>query len=92
MDYLLPTAHEIPNLVLGHLETPTPFNPLGSKGAGETGTISAPCALGNAIEDAIGVEIRQPPYTPERIMHAIQAAKAIPAFGGARAVGPVPNS
>ena len=79
MDYLLPTAHEIPNLILGHMETPTPFTPLGAKGAGETGTISAPCALGNAIEDALGVPVRRPPYTPERVLSAIQAGRAIPA-------------
>ncbi|MBI4212955.1 MAG: xanthine dehydrogenase family protein molybdopterin-binding subunit [Chloroflexi bacterium] len=84
MDYLLPTAHEIPLLVLGHMETPTPFTPLGAKGAGETGTISAPCAIGNAIEDAIGVPVRQPPYTPERVLRAIQAGRAIPTGGASR--------
>lgn len=76
MDYLIPSTNEIPNLVLGHMETPTPFTPLGAKGAGETGTISAPCALGNAIEDALGVELRQPPYSPERVVQAIRAGYA----------------
>src|SRR5205814_4828412 len=72
MDYLLPTVNEIPELILDHLVTPTPFTPLGAKGAGETGTLSPPAALGNAIEDALGVELRQPPYTPERVLRAIQ--------------------
>ncbi|MBI4212975.1 MAG: xanthine dehydrogenase family protein [Chloroflexi bacterium] len=76
MDYQVPTAHEMPAFVFGHLETPTPFTPLGAKGAGETGTISGPCALGNAIEDAIGVPLRKPPYTAEAVMQAIWAAKA----------------
>ncbi len=80
MDYLLPTAHEIPNLLLGHMETPTPFTPLGAKGAGETGTISAPCAIGNAIEDAIGVPVRRCPYTPERVLWAIQARTPAPSI------------
>ncbi len=80
MDYLLPTANEIPALTVDHMETPTPFTPLGAKGAGETGTISVPCALGNAIEDALGVELRQPPYTPERVLRAL---------GGTRVGAPV---
>jgi carbon-monoxide dehydrogenase large subunit len=80
MDYLLPTVNEIPVLVLDHLATPTPFTPLGAKGAGETGTLSPPAALGNAIEDALaplGVEVREPPYTPERLLRAIKAARGV---------------
>ncbi|MBI4214047.1 MAG: xanthine dehydrogenase family protein [Chloroflexi bacterium] len=86
MDYLLPTAQEIPPLVLGHTVTPTPFTPLGAKGAGETGTISAPCALGNAIEDAFGgaIEVRYPPYTPERVLKAIQRSQAVATGGASR--------
>ena len=83
MDYLLPTASEIPVLTLDHMETPTPFTPLGAKGAGETGTISVPCALGNAIEDALGIEIRQPPYTPEKILRALEGTRVgAPAIWG----------
>ncbi|MBI4213571.1 MAG: xanthine dehydrogenase family protein [Chloroflexi bacterium] len=76
MDYLLPTANEMPRFEFGHMETPTPFTPLGAKGAGETGTISPPCALGNAIEDAIGAPLRRPPYTPENVLKAIQKGRA----------------
>ncbi len=84
MDYLLPTANEIPVMGLGHMETPTPFNPLGAKGAGETGTISAPCAIGNAIEDALGVEVRYPPYSAERVLTAIHEGKEVSATGASR--------
>ncbi|HEY7065369.1 MAG TPA: xanthine dehydrogenase family protein molybdopterin-binding subunit [Chloroflexota bacterium] len=78
MDYLLPTVNDLPALTLDHLETPTPFTPLGAKGAGETGTLSPPCALGNAIEDALaplGVQIRATPYTRDRIWRLIHAAE-----------------
>ncbi len=78
MDYLLPTVNDLPALTLDHLETPTPFTPLGAKGAGETGTLSPPCALGNAIEDALaplGVQIRATPYTRDRIWQLIHAAE-----------------
>ncbi|MBI4213604.1 MAG: xanthine dehydrogenase family protein molybdopterin-binding subunit [Chloroflexi bacterium] len=85
MDYLIPTAGDLPPFVFGHMETPTPFTPLGAKGAGETGTITAPCALGNAIEDALGVPVRLPPFTPERVLEAIEAGRAVTA-GGARRV------
>jgi carbon-monoxide dehydrogenase large subunit len=79
MDYLIPTVNEtIPDLVVDHMETPTPFTPLGAKGAGETGMLSPPAALGNAIEDALaplGVTVRELPYTPERLLRLIKAAR-----------------
>lgn len=81
MDYLLPTVNEIPDLVVEHMVTPTPFTPLGAKGAGETGMLSPPAALGNAIEDALaplGVEVRELPYTPERLRLLIKAAAGAP--------------
>ncbi len=79
MDYLIPTAHDMPPMVFGHMETPTPTTPLGAKGAGETGTISAPIAIGSAIQDALDGKLPPtPPYTPERVLNAIQAGKVIP--------------
>jgi carbon-monoxide dehydrogenase large subunit len=57
--------------------TPTPFTPLGAKGAGETGMLSPPAALGNAIEDALrplGVPVRELPYTPDRLLRLIKTA------------------
>ena len=78
MDYLIPTANDLPPFVFDHLETPTPFTPLGAKGAGETGTISAPAVLGNAIEDAIGVPIRKPPFSAENVLRAIREGQTTP--------------
>ncbi len=79
MDYKVPTVEEVPEICLGHLVTPSPFSPLGTKGAGETGMLGPPPALASAIEDALvefGVEIRGTPYTPERILNLIREAKA----------------
>jgi carbon-monoxide dehydrogenase large subunit len=79
MDYLVPTAPEIPPFALGHQESPSPRNPLGVKGLGEGGTISPPAAIGNAVEDALrplGVEVTETPLPPERVLALIDAARA----------------
>ncbi|HLI27253.1 MAG TPA: molybdopterin cofactor-binding domain-containing protein, partial [Chloroflexota bacterium] len=81
MDYLLPTAPELPPLALGHQESPSPRNPLGIKGLGEGGTISPPAAIANAVEDALrplGVAVREVPLTPERVWALIEAARRSP--------------
>jgi carbon-monoxide dehydrogenase large subunit len=78
MDYKVPTVEEVPDIQLGHMVTPSPFSPLGTKGAGETGMLGPPPALASAIEDALaefGVEIRSTPYSPERILNLIREAK-----------------
>jgi aerobic carbon-monoxide dehydrogenase large subunit len=75
MEYLMPTAKEIPPLVVEHLESPAPEMPLGAKGAGEAGTIGPPAALANAVEDALrefGVEIKETPMTPAAVWALIQ--------------------
>src|SRR5262249_28267911 len=64
MDYLTPTAPDVPPLKIGHRETPSPFTPLGSKGLGEGGTMSVPVAISNAVADALGVEQVEVPLTP----------------------------
>lgn len=67
MDYLLPTAKEVPPLEVHHLETPSPFNPLGVKGAGEGGTLPVYAAVARALEDALspfGIRIRNMPVLP----------------------------
>jgi carbon-monoxide dehydrogenase large subunit len=77
-DYLVPTAVEMPNLTLDTVITPNPFTPGGFKGAGETGTVSPPPCLANAVEDALrhlGVEVRQTPLAPEYVWRLIQDAK-----------------
>ena len=71
MDYLLPTAVEVPELALEHLETPSPLNPHGFKGVGESGTLPAPAVIASAIEDALaplGVPVRESPLMPERVL------------------------
>jgi CO/xanthine dehydrogenase Mo-binding subunit len=68
MDYLLPTALDVPNITTIHHETHSPGNPLGLKGMGEGGAIPAPAALANAVEDALSdhdIVIRRTPITPD---------------------------
>jgi carbon-monoxide dehydrogenase large subunit len=80
MDYAVPKADQLPNYETGRTETPTPVNPLGIKGAGETGTIAATPAVVNAVVDALagfGVDhIEAMPLTSERVWQTIQTAKA----------------
>jgi aerobic carbon-monoxide dehydrogenase large subunit len=74
-DYLVPMAGEMPDIVIAHVETPVAGTALGAKGIGEAGTIGAAAAVGNAINDALspfGVEVLQQPYTPQRILHALE--------------------
>jgi carbon-monoxide dehydrogenase large subunit len=79
MDYALPKADMLPMYETDRTVTPTPVNPLGVKGAGETGTIAATPAVVNAVVDALaplGVDhIEVMPLTPERVWKTIQAAK-----------------
>ena len=70
MDYLKPTATDVPDIEVERLEHPSPFTPLGSKGVGEGGAIPGPAAVANAVEDALaphGVTIRGLPITPPRV-------------------------
>jgi 2-furoyl-CoA dehydrogenase large subunit len=67
LDYLPPTATELPRVVSAHLESPSPLTPLGAKGLGEGTTMSAPAAIANAVADALGVERVDLPATPQRI-------------------------
>jgi carbon-monoxide dehydrogenase large subunit len=79
MDYALPKADMLPMYETARTETPTPVNPLGIKGAGETGTIASTPAVVNAVVDALsgfGIDhIETMPLTPERVWKTIQAAK-----------------
>ncbi len=77
MDYTIPTAMEVPRFSIGHQQTPSPFTPLGTKGAGESGVGSALGALCSAIEDAfpeLDLHITQLPLTPDRVWRAIHDA------------------
>ena len=77
-DYLLPSACEIPFVDAVHIETPSPLNPLGVKGAGEGGTIPAAAAIVAAVENALdpfSVKLNESPITPDRIVAAIDKAR-----------------
>jgi carbon-monoxide dehydrogenase large subunit len=78
-EYLLPMATDVPNIDIVHLETPSPLNPLGVKGAGEGGTIPAAAAIVAAIEDALseyGVEFTEAPLVPQRVFQKLKEAGA----------------
>jgi aerobic carbon-monoxide dehydrogenase large subunit len=78
MDYAVPKAHHLPTFELDRTVTPTNVNPMGLKGAGETGTIASTPAVANAIIDALsplGIDHLDMPLTPERIWQTIQERK-----------------
>ncbi len=78
-DYLLPTATEIPPIRLEHMESPSPANPLGVKGAGEGGTIPGIACIVSAIEDALqplGVKLNEYPLSPERLLQLIDEKRS----------------
>lgn len=73
-DYLVPMASEMPDIEIGHVETPTKTSALGAKGAGEAGTAGAPAAVMNAINDALRPfrsRVTSQPITPEKILRAL---------------------
>lgn len=77
MDYLIPTAVEVPSMVIAHEETPSPLNPLGVKGAGEAGAIPVGALFAQAVEDALapfGVEICEIPLSPNRLFELMRHA------------------
>jgi carbon-monoxide dehydrogenase large subunit len=76
VDYMIPTAAEIPPIETGRTETLTPTNPLGVKGIGEAGTIAATAAVVNAVCDALDVDHLDMPLQPERVWRALQEASA----------------
>jgi carbon-monoxide dehydrogenase large subunit len=79
MDYLVPTAMELPAIETVHLEFPSPRNPLGMKGIGEGGAISPPAALANAVEDALrpfGVRVTRTPLGPSVVLGLLERAAA----------------
>jgi carbon-monoxide dehydrogenase large subunit len=80
MDYLLPTAMDMPAATTAQIleETPTPLNPLGVKGVGEGGSSGAGAAIANAVADALaplGVPITALPLSPDRLLALIRAAR-----------------
>jgi carbon-monoxide dehydrogenase large subunit len=74
MDFLMPYVTEVPESIeIDHLETPSPLNPLGIKGAGEAGVIPSAAVFAAAIEDAEGIEIRSMPISPSELFALRQA-------------------
>ena len=77
-DYLIPTASEIPRVEVGHEETKSPLNELGSKGAGEAGCIPTPALFAQALEDALadyGIEITETPMSPNKLFELLKSVK-----------------
>jgi CO/xanthine dehydrogenase Mo-binding subunit len=72
MDFLMPYATEVPHIETDHLETPSPLNPLGIKGAGEAGVIPSAAVFAAAIEDAEGFRITRMPISPSELFHLRQ--------------------
>ncbi len=78
MDYLAPTAVDVPQVEIGHIETPSPYTPHGIKGMGEGGAIAPPAAIANAVADALapfGVRVNEIPLTPERVLTLIDQGR-----------------
>ncbi|MGW0806455.1 aerobic carbon-monoxide dehydrogenase large subunit [Nonomuraea sp. NPDC002799] len=67
MDFLMPYATEVPHVETAHLETPSPLNPLGVKGAGEAGVIPVSAVIASAVEDAEGIDIDRMPISPSEL-------------------------
>lgn len=76
LDYSLLTAAEIPPIATGEVQTPSPLNPLGAKGAGEGGAIGTLAAVANAVVDALGGRHVDPPFTAEKLWRALREAGA----------------
>ena len=77
MDFLIPTALDVPRVEVGHEETVSPLNPLGTKGAGEAGAIPVGALFAQALEDALaipGLEILEIPLKPSRLWELVQEA------------------
>jgi carbon-monoxide dehydrogenase large subunit len=75
MDYLLPTASDVPRVEIAHLETPSPFNPVGLKGVGEAGCIPTGALFAQAVDDALadyGIEICEIPLSPNKLYALIK--------------------
>jgi 2-furoyl-CoA dehydrogenase large subunit len=77
MDYLVPTASEAPTIEIGHVVSPSPLTPLGSKGLGESSSMTVPAVIANAVSDALkplGIRITELPMTPSKLWKLIDGA------------------
>jgi 2-furoyl-CoA dehydrogenase large subunit len=88
-DYLLPTIAEVPDPLILHMQTPSPFTPLGSKGVGEGNCMSTPVCIANAVADALGLKDIELPLVPARLAPLVRGAEPMPpANRGAGATTP----
>ncbi|MGI8576018.1 MAG: aerobic carbon-monoxide dehydrogenase large subunit [Egibacteraceae bacterium] len=92
MDFLMPYATEVPHIETDHLETPSPLNPIGVKGAGEAGVIPGMALFAAAVEDALGFTVSRMPLNPDEV-HRLRAADgdhaaaSLPPIGALGALG-----
>ncbi len=77
-DYLVPTAMEVPEPLILHMETPSPFTPLGAKGVGEGNCMSTPVCIANAVADALELSAIDLPLTPAKIAAFIHPEEQAP--------------
>ncbi len=77
-DYLLPTNAEVPDPLILHMQTPSPFTPLGSKGVGEGNCMSTPVCIANAVADALGAKDIELPLVPAKLVPLLRGAEPTP--------------
>jgi 2-furoyl-CoA dehydrogenase large subunit len=82
-DYLLPTTAEVPDPVILHMETPSPFTPLGSKGVGEGNCMSTPVCIANGVADALGAMDLELPLVPAKLSQLVHGVEPAPPPGRA---------
>lgn len=78
MDYLIPTATDVPHLIVEHIETPGPEMPFGIKGVGEGGTIGPPAVIAGGVVNALsefGVDITETPITPGLVLRLLNSKR-----------------
>src|SRR3984957_7623644 len=82
-DYLLPTAAEVPDPLILHMQTPSPFTPLGSKGVGEGNCMSTPVCIANAVADALVAKDLELPLVPAKLAQLVRGIEPAPQAGHA---------
>ncbi len=78
MEFLMPYATEVPAIEIDHIETPSPLNPLGVKGAGEAGVIPVGAVIASAVEEALGVPITEMPLSPLKLYELFTSQPGLP--------------
>ncbi|MHA1107894.1 MAG: xanthine dehydrogenase family protein molybdopterin-binding subunit [Alphaproteobacteria bacterium] len=89
-DYLVPTAYEVPEPIVLHMESPTPLTPLGAKGVAEGNCMSTPVCLANAVCDALDIEHIDLPLTGPKLAEILEPEEPPPPQGAAVAPAPAP--